>query len=64
MDWHTEKGALERYLKENPSPVKAVSEEEKTVDSQKDSKVEAEPEYKDYKKWSDIPEKERKHYGI
>ncbi len=27
-------------------------------------KVDSKPEYKDYRTWKDIPEKERKNYGI
>ncbi len=26
--------------------------------------VDSKPEYKDYRTWKEIPEKERKHYGI
>ncbi len=53
MDWHTENSKeKEGKLLEKKDIPEEVEE--------KDSK----PEYKDYKTWKEIPEKERKHYGI
>lgn len=67
--WHTEKDTKDKEG-ENPEEDTLVVEEplldeipikEKTV--VKDSPV-VEGEYKNYHKWSDIPEKEKKNYGI
>ncbi len=43
--------------KEEASP---PTEEKTEVSLEEDKR----PEYKDYRKWSDIPEKEQKYYGI
>ncbi len=53
MDWHTED------IKEEEK----VSEEEEKVSDDVEV-VDTKPEYKDYRNWKEIPEKERKYYGI
>ncbi len=60
MDWHTE--VEEDSKEETETPIEetggtaAVTAEEDLKDSK--------PEYKDYRTWKDIPDKDRKHYGI
>ncbi len=56
--WHTE-DILEE---EKVLAKEEATSEEKTEDSPKGSEVV--PDYKDYKSMDEIPEKDRKHYGI
>jgi len=62
--WHTEESE-EEVLDEIPEVMEEASNEEHSVpDEEEQPKDSKKPEYKDYKTWAEIPEKERKHYGI
>lgn len=58
MDWHTE----DTPVLEEEAPSEAEVEEKPSEEDKEDSKKPYED--KGYKRYSDIPEKERKHYGI
>ncbi len=67
MDWHTEEedlGEEEVPLEEEAPPSKPEGQEAEAEEEKQDIPPEPLPEYKNYKTWSEIPEKERKNYGI
>ncbi len=63
MDWHTEieEDSKEEALTEHAEDIVVAEEEVAASAEVEESKK---PEYSDYKSWSEIPEKERKYYGI
>ncbi len=63
MDWHTEVEEEEK-LSEAPEAEAETAEEPPIKGKQEEASEVESPVESNYKTWDEIPEKERKHYGI